>query len=121
MELNTASEQARTRRRAGTQAAVSCPHCASAEQDLGLKVHHAIGNHDIFGVYAKSGIGIAEPGFGKLMSQERIGQTYYSFDHKGYHFVLLDSIQVTADRNWVAGVDATRLIWLKKDLRVCLG
>ncbi len=32
-ELNRAGEQARTRRRAGTQAAVSSPHCASAGTD----------------------------------------------------------------------------------------
>lgn len=86
------------------------------EQDLGMKVYHAIGNHDHFGVYTKSGIAAGEPGFGKQMFQERMGQTYYSFDHKGYHFIVLDSIQITPDRNWNATVGAEQLTWLKKDL-----
>jgi Icc protein len=89
---------------------------AKTEQDLGLKVHHAIGNHDIFGVDPKSGIATVDSGFGKQMFQERFGQTYYSFDHKGYHFVILDSIQITDSRSWGAGIDATQLSWLKKDL-----
>lgn len=89
---------------------------AKTEQDLGIKVHHAIGNHDAFGVYAKTGIGTADPGFGKRMFEDRIGTTYYSFDHKGYHFIVLDSIQITPDRNWEAGIDAEQMVWLKKDL-----
>jgi 3',5'-cyclic-AMP phosphodiesterase len=86
------------------------------EQDLGLKVYHTLGNHDVFGVSTKSGIGTGDPGYGKQMYQERVGPTYYSFDHKGYHFVVLDSIQITADRNWNTAVDGDQLSWLKKDL-----
>jgi hypothetical protein len=86
------------------------------EQDLGIKVHHTVGNHDAFGVYAKSGVGTDDTGFGKQMFQERIGQTFYSFDHKSYHFIFLDSIQITADRNWEAAIDAAQQDWLKKDL-----
>lgn len=89
---------------------------AKSEQDLGLKIYHAIGNHDIFGVYTKSGIGANDPGYGKQLFQDRIGATYYSFDHKGYHFIVLDSIQITPDRNYEAAIDAAQLVWLKKDL-----
>jgi 3',5'-cyclic-AMP phosphodiesterase len=88
----------------------------STEQDLGLKVYHTLGNHDVFGISAKSGIGTGDPGYGKQMYQDRMGPTYYSFDHKGYHFVVLDSIQITPDRNWKTAVDAEQLAWLKKDL-----
>lgn len=88
------------------------------EQELGLKVYHAIGNHDIFGVYPKSGITVNDPGYGKQMFQDQIGQTYYSFAHKGYHFVVLDSIQITPDRNYEAAIDADQLAWLKKDLNL---
>ena len=89
---------------------------AKTEQDLGLKVHHTIGNHDIFGVFPKSGIGIADPGYGKQMFQERIGRTYYSFDHKGYHFVILDSFQITDNRDLEARIDTEQLGWLREDL-----
>ncbi len=86
------------------------------EQALGLKVHHAIGNHDHFGVFAKSGVGADAPGYGKRMFEERVGPTYSSFDHEGYHFVILDSIEVTADRSWEARVSAAQLAWLTADL-----
>jgi Icc protein len=86
------------------------------EQDLGLKVHHVIGNHDVFGVYPASGVGTADHGYGKQMFQERMGHTYYSFDHKGYHFIILDSIQITPDRSFQGWIDAVQISWLRKDL-----
>jgi Icc protein len=89
---------------------------AKTEQDLGLKMHHTIGNHDTFGIYAKSGISPADPGYGKRMYEDRLGPTYYSFDHKGCHFLILDSIQPTEDRSWEARVDLAQLDWLRKDL-----
>jgi 3',5'-cyclic AMP phosphodiesterase CpdA len=89
---------------------------SKTEQELGLKVYHAIGNHDPFGVLEKSGIGPGDSGFGKQMFQERMGRTYQSFDHKGYHFVILDSIQIKPDRSWEAGIDAEQLKWLQDDL-----
>jgi hypothetical protein len=86
------------------------------EQYLGLKLHHAIGNHDLFGIYPKAGIDPSDPGYGKQLYLERFGKTYYSFDHKGYHFIVLDSIQITADRSWEASIDEDQLAWLAKDL-----
>src|ERR1700719_4472143 len=87
------------------------------EQQLGMPLHHAIGNHDVFGVFAKSGVTPSDPAYGKKMYQDRMGQTYYSFDYKGYHFVVLDSIQPTADRQWEARVDEGQLRWLRDDLK----
>lgn len=86
------------------------------EHVIEMPIHHVIGNHDAFGVYARTGITLADPSFGKKMYEDRIGKTYYSFEHKGYHFVALDSIHITADRNWEAGIDTEQLAWLKKDL-----
>jgi Icc protein len=86
------------------------------EQNLGLPIHHTIGNHDAFGVYAKSGIALGDAGYGKRMFEDRFGATYYSFDHKGYHFVVLDSIEPTQDRNWEARINAHQLSWLQRDL-----
>jgi Icc protein len=89
---------------------------AHTEQALGLKVHHTIGNHDHFGLFIRSGIEAGSPGFGKQMYIERVGPTYYSFDHKGYHFVVLDTIQPTPDRSWEARIDQPQLNWLAADL-----
>jgi 3',5'-cyclic-AMP phosphodiesterase len=89
---------------------------AHTEQALGMKVHHTIGNHDHFGLFAKSGIEAGSAGYGKEMYRERVGATYYSFDHKGYHFVVLDTILPTEDRSWEARIDEAQIAWLKKDL-----
>ena len=80
-------------------------------------MHHVVGNHDLFGIDSKSGIAPGEPGYGTRMFEERFGsKTYYSFDHKGYHFILLDSIQPTENRSWEARIDEPQLAWLKHDL-----
>lgn len=86
------------------------------EQDLGLKVHHTIGNHDCFGVYTASGVPTTDPAYGKKMYADRFGPTYYSFEHKGVHFVILDSIGITPDRFYEARMDDDQLAWLGKEL-----
>ena len=86
------------------------------QQALGLKVHHTIGNHDQFGLFLRSGQEPTTPGYGKQLFIERLGPTYYSFDHKGYHFVVLDTVQPTPDRNWEARIDQPQIDWLSADL-----
>ena len=87
------------------------------EQDLGIKLHHTIGNHDCFGVSPKSGAAPSDPLYGKKLFEERFGKTYYSFDHKGVHFIILDSIGITDDRAYEGRVDAAQLSWLAGDLK----
>jgi Icc protein len=88
------------------------------EQQLQMKLYHTIGNHDVFGIETKSGVSPSDPGYGKKLYEERIGgKTYYSFDHRGYHFVVLDSIQPTADRMWEARIDDPQVSWLADDLK----
>ena len=86
------------------------------EQDLGLKVHHTLGNHDCFGVYAASGSGPGDPEYGKKMFAERFGPTYYGFEHRGVHFIVLDSIGITPDRHYEARIDDEQLRWLGNEL-----
>lgn len=87
------------------------------EQLIALPVHHAIGNHDPFGVLTKSGAVPSDPAYGKKMFQDLYGRTYYSFDHKGYHFFVLDSVHLTEDRLWEARIDDDQLDWLRSDLK----
>ncbi len=86
------------------------------EQDLGLRVHHTIGNHDCFGVYTKSGVSPSDPHYGKKFFQDQFGPLYYSFDHRGVHVIVLDSIGITPDRQYEGRVDAAQLAWLAADL-----
>ena len=87
------------------------------EDSLKIPLHHTIGNHDLFGVLTKSGVAPSDPGYGKKMYEDRIGaRTYYSFDHKDYHFIVLDSIWPTPDRFWEGRIDDIQLHWLSDDL-----
>ena len=87
------------------------------QQDLGLKVYHTIGNHDVVGVLPASGMGLSDPLYGKRYFEEHMGNTYQSFDRSGVHFIILDSIGITADRSYEGRVDAAQLAWLANDLK----
>ena len=86
------------------------------EQDLGLKVYHTIGNHDVVGIYPASGVAPTDPLYGKKLYEDHFGKAYYSFDHKGHHFIVLDSIGITDDRAYEGRIDAAQLRWLAADL-----
>jgi 3',5'-cyclic-AMP phosphodiesterase len=87
-----------------------------AQQDLGLKVYHTIGNHDVCGIYPASGVADNDPLYGKKLFEQRFGKTYYSFGHRGHHFIVLDSIGITSDRAYEGRVDDAQLKWLANDL-----
>jgi Icc protein len=83
----------------------------------GIPIHHVIGNHDVFGRDPHSGVSSTDPLYGKQAFEQRFGtKTYRSFDHHGYHFILLDSIGITAAREFDAMIDSAQLTWLAADL-----
>jgi Icc protein len=82
---------------------------------LEMRVHSVPGNHDVVGLSAKSGIAATDPLYGKKTFEDRIGHRYSSFDHKGWHFVLLDSIGVNA-RGFFGLIDDEQIAWLRTDL-----
>ncbi len=88
------------------------------EQDLGLKIYHTLGNHDCLGIYTNSGVASTDPLYGKKIFEEKFGKTYYSFDHKGVHFIVLDSIGITDDHAYEGRIDPAQLKWLATDLQV---
>lgn len=87
------------------------------QQDLGLKVYHTIGNHDCLGLFPASGVEPSDPLYGKRYFEEHVSKTYYSFDHKGVHFIVLDSIGFTPDRSYEGRIDAAQIAWLAGDLK----
>lgn len=89
---------------------------AKTEQDLGMKVYHTIGNHDVLGIYKTSGVAATDPLYGKKLFEDRFGKLYYSFDHKGHHFIVLDSIGITPDYAYEGRIDDAQLQWLTADL-----
>jgi 3',5'-cyclic-AMP phosphodiesterase len=90
---------------------------AEAIKPLQMPVHTIIGNHDVFGISTNGGVAPADPMYGKRMFEDRIGPLYSSFDHKGWHFVLLDSIRNgTPGREFIGHISDEQIAWLKNDL-----
>ena len=85
-------------------------------KNLNMPVYHSLGNHEIFGLYKSSGIYPSHEEYGKKLYENRLANRYYSFDHKNWHFVVLDGIGFTDDRKYYGYVDSVQLDWLKKDL-----
>ena len=83
----------------------------------GIPIQHVIGNHDVFGRSPDSHVEPSDPLYGKKAFEQRFQtKTYRSFDRSGYHFILLDSIQITDQRDFTALIDPEQLAWLGQDL-----
>lgn len=87
------------------------------EQDLGMKLYHTCGNHDCFGISSKGKTPESDPLYGKKMFEEHFEKASYSFDHKGTHFMVLDSVQPLAGGTGYEGrIDDAQLEWIQSDL-----
>lgn len=85
-----------------------------------IPVHHTIGNHDIFGRNKKKSKATgAEPFFGKRWFLDSFGytSTWRSFDQGGWHFIILDSIDLDAEgAEYVCRLGPEQFAWLERDL-----
>ncbi len=88
----------------------------SVSENFEMPVYNTIGNHEHFGVSKGSGVDPSHPEFGKKMYQKRIGECYYSFDHKGWHFMVLDSIGLPPDSSYVGLIGKDQREWISQDL-----
>lgn len=75
----------------------------------GVPAYFTIGNHDRY--YTFKG---QPDSAGFKMFQKHLGETYYSFDHKGVHFVILNSVQRDAEHTYF--VNDEQFTWLENDL-----
>lgn len=82
-----------------------------------MPVYNTVGNHEVYGWY-RDEPGIEQhPEYGKLMFEKRLGNRYYSFDHKGWHFIVLDAIMQTEEGGYAGGIDEEQRLWLSGDLQ----
>ena len=81
-----------------------------------MPVHNCLGNHDLFAIYAESPESREHPDFKYGMYERYFGKTYYSFDHKGWHFIVLNSLDVTDNKRYRGVFGDEELEWLKQDL-----
>ena len=85
-------------------------------KNIEVPVHTTPGNHDVIGLSNKSNLPATDPLYGKKYFEDTIGPRFKSFDHKGWHFILLDSIGATANRGFIGLIDKEQIDWLKQDL-----
>ncbi len=81
-----------------------------------MPVYNAIGNHDLFAIYEESPEDSTHPDYKYGMFERYFGDTYYSFDHKGWHFIVLNSLDVTENKRYKGIFHAEQMEWLKSDL-----
>lgn len=84
--------------------------------DFNMPVYHTPGNHEHFAYYMKDEITPDDPDYGDGMYKRYLGRTHYSFNHKGWHFIVLNSVMETEDRGYRGGVSQDQLVWLENDL-----
>jgi 3',5'-cyclic AMP phosphodiesterase CpdA len=82
-----------------------------------LPVHHCLGNHDL-AAWNKAAEAASDPRYGKQLTIQKFGMKnrYYSFDHRGWHFVVLDYLRVSEPGKFTAEIDPEQLEWLRGDL-----
>jgi 3',5'-cyclic AMP phosphodiesterase CpdA len=84
-----------------------------------MPVWHVLGNHDVAGL--ETDMSSHDAIFGKAMFEKVFNTpTYYSFQHKGVDFIVLDSILVKG-RDWYPEIDLRQMAWLERVLAANAG
>lgn len=86
------------------------------QKEFAMPVFNTIGNHEHYAFYNKEEVSRDDPDYGDKMFRRYIGLPYYSFNHKGWHFIILNSVMETDDRGYRGGISEDQLEWLKDDL-----
>ncbi|MFC1692409.1 metallophosphoesterase [Candidatus Latescibacterota bacterium] len=88
-----------------------------------VPLYNVMGNHEVFGIRVPDLVPEDHPEWGKEMFKKRLGEgkTYRSFDHKGIHFLLLDSVGIEKSEgepghNYIGEIGSEQMAWLRDDL-----
>lgn len=82
-----------------------------------LPAHWTFGNHDLVGTSNTSVLPV-DKHYAKGLFQDRfqLPHLFYSFDHRGWHFVVLDDIALQPDRSYIGQFFDDELAFLRTDL-----
>lgn len=82
-----------------------------------MPLYNTLGNHEIYGIYPKSGADKTHPEYGEKMFEKRLGKSYYAFDHKGWKFMIINSVEETKRSGYVGLIDEKQIEWIKEELQ----
>ncbi len=85
-------------------------------KSLEMPVYNTMGNHEIYGIYSRSGADPEHPDYGERMFENRFGESYYSFDHKGWKFMIINSVEDAGNDHYIGLIDKKQLDWIKEEL-----
>lgn len=85
-------------------------------KEIKVPVYNTMGNHEIYGWYERSGADTNHPEYGKKMFENRLGKRFQSFEHKGWKFFILDSVEKDSKGGYQGGVSDDQITWLKEEL-----
>jgi len=88
----------------------------SMQTEFNMPVFNTIGNHEIYGWYARSGADTNHAEYGKKMFEQRIGPRYQRIDRNGWIFLILDSVVKDGKGGYEGGIDHEQIQWLKEQL-----
>jgi len=89
--------------------------------ELHMPWYPCMGNHDVLGWSPRRKVALDDPDIGKKMIMERLDwkSPYYSFDHGGWHFAVLDCIYPVkgpGGPTYEPRIGPAQLEWLAADL-----
>jgi 3',5'-cyclic AMP phosphodiesterase CpdA len=85
-------------------------------KSFAMPVFNTLGNHEIYGIYSKSGANPFHPEYGEKMFEKRLGKSYSSFMHKGWKFMILNSVEDTGKDRYTGRIDDVQIEWIRKEL-----
>ncbi len=83
---------------------------------VGCPVYNTMGNHEIYGILEGSGADPEGEEYGEQMFEKRFGKSYYAFEHKGWKFFIINSIEDTGENGYKGYIDAGQAKWIKEEL-----
>lgn len=82
-----------------------------------LPVRYALGNHDVNFGWGRADADAAYPGKMLALDHLDMERPYYSFDHGGWHFVVLDNTQPGGWNGFQILLDDPQYEWFAADLK----
>ena len=93
------------------RAGLALDRIRSMAEETGIPTYYTIGNHDRY-YYREDGS--KEP-TGVELFEKHLGRSTYSIDHKGVHFVVINSVVPTKKGSY--SISREQMEWIKKDLK----